>query len=117
MSLLFTSRKVRKLRKKAKAGDAEAQYELANCYAKGGGVRKNRMAAFFWYVQSAEGGYAKGETALGYIYEWGSWGVRQNYQKAMYWFKKAEAQGIAQARMHVTILTAVMKEDKKEPSE
>ena len=45
----------------AMQGDAEAQYQLGNCYYNGDGVRKDFSAAADWYREAAEQGYRKYE--------------------------------------------------------
>ena len=44
------------IREKAKGGDAEAQYQLGNCYACGRGVAEDQVEAVNWYRKAAEHG-------------------------------------------------------------
>ena len=45
-------------RKSAEQGDAEAQYNLGNCYRYGEGVEQNYEKAVEWYRKAAEQDYA-----------------------------------------------------------
>lgn len=45
------SRNIVDLIRKAQAGDADAQYDLGNCYLYGDGVEKDGEKASFWYKQ------------------------------------------------------------------
>ncbi len=80
----------------AAAGNAEAQFELANLYAFGQGVTKDMAEAAKWYRASAEQGFAKAQTSLGICY-CGGGGVTHDYAEALKWFKKAAEQGFAAA--------------------
>ena len=52
------------LRKAAKLGEPEAQFELAERYEHGDGARKNRRHALAWYRKAAEAGYSAAEAKL-----------------------------------------------------
>jgi hypothetical protein len=83
---------------RAKAGDAEAQYEVGHIFASGDkGIEKDDAVAFFWFQKSAEQGNAKGENGVGASYEYGN-GVAKNYTQALDWFRKAADQGNADAQ-------------------
>jgi len=81
----------------AKQGDAEAQYKLGVCYAKGEGVPQNKKEAVYWYRQSAEQGFAVAQLALGKSYLMGD-GVPKNEQTAYMWLLLAEAHGDAEIK-------------------
>lgn len=55
--------------KLADQGDAQAQYQLGNRYAKGYDVAIDIQAAEAWYLKSANLGYAEAQYALGTLYE------------------------------------------------
>lgn len=78
----------------AEQGDAEAQFQLGLCYAKGIGVEKNLEEMMKWYRKSAEQGYAKAQGVLGLCYEHGS-GIEKDEREAIRWFRKAAEQGDA----------------------
>ena len=56
------------LQQKANDGDAQAQFDLALCYAKGTGVEKNEEIAFNWHKKAAEQGHVNAQFALGLYY-------------------------------------------------
>ena len=76
------------LRRKAAAGDAEAQTKLGVRYANGRGVRKNYKEAVKWYRKAAEQGNAAGQYNLGLMYRKGR-GVRKDYVAAYAWYRLA----------------------------
>lgn len=81
------------LLRRAKAGNADAQYELGLQYfmirgEDGAGVKK----ALNWCTKAANQGYAKAQCQLGYMYSTGE-GVPQDYKKAVEWYTKAANQG------------------------
>ncbi|KAJ3036156.1 hypothetical protein HDV00_003012 [Rhizophlyctis rosea] len=72
--------------------DMYEQYNLANRYRDGTGVKKDLTKAFRLYKLSAEQGYPDAQLQLArcYLYEWGVDGDRK---LAFEWFQKAAAQG------------------------
>ena len=52
------------LEKQAKAGSADAQYELGALYRMGRGVEQNDEAAFHWMKEAAAGAMSARNTAL-----------------------------------------------------
>jgi hypothetical protein len=76
------------LRKRAEAGDAEAQAELGNRYTFGEGVRKDLPAAFEWYRRAAELGDPTGMYNLAACYRQGD-GTPRNLALAMTWLERA----------------------------
>ena len=78
--------------RKAKKGDAQAQYNVALCYEKGEGVEQDHTQAAHWYTKAAEQGHAEAQCNLGACYAL-SRGVEQDYTQAVYWFRKAAEQG------------------------
>ena len=63
-----TTTSIAELQQKAQAGDAQAQFDLALCYANGDGVEKDEVVAFDWHKQAAELGHADAQFALGLFY-------------------------------------------------
>jgi len=73
----------------AEQGFAEAQYELSLMLSD----VEHREEALKWLRMAAEQGSMKGQSALGYRYEKGDWGLAQNEAEAMKWYRQAAAQG------------------------
>ena len=72
--------------KAAKKGDPEAQYQIGQCYERGGrGVEKDLNLAFEWFSKAASQGLAKAQCDLGVFYARGL-GVVVDNSKAVYWF-------------------------------
>lgn len=87
------------LRKKAKAGCRESEWNLAECYFDGvknekGNiiVRKNNSKALHWLMLSAEKGYPYAQNNLGVILSNGLI-VQKNIKEAIFWLKKAHKGG------------------------
>ncbi len=78
------------VKKSAKRGNAEAQYNLGYCYEKGVGVKVNQDQAIRWYQKSADQQYMDAEYAMMSAYAEGK-GVEKNNEKAFeYALKCAE---------------------------
>ena len=84
----------------AEAGDAEAQYQVGQCYYHGEGVEKNLKEAVKWCQKAAKQEYAEAQFLLGSYYCQGI-GIVQNCEKAFEWWEKAAKQGIAGAQFNV----------------
>lgn len=69
------------VKKSAKRGNAEAQYNLGYCYEKGVGVEINQDKAYKWYEKSAVQNYTDAEYALMMIYAEGR-GVEKDESRA-----------------------------------
>jgi TPR repeat protein len=90
---------------KANGGDAAAQYDIGQKYAKGDGVAKNMEEAVKWLTKSAEQGNADAQMSLGALYVSGR-GVPKNSTEAAKWYRLAAEQGrpaaqVQMARMHL----------------
>ena len=91
----------RDLLRRAQAGDAKSQFELAKAYQNGWRhFPKDGKAAFDWYSRAAGQGYAKAQTNLGYMYAKGD-GVKKDDAAAFQWFQKAALQGDLYAERNV----------------
>ncbi|KAH3763653.1 sel1 repeat family protein [Pelomyxa schiedti] len=78
------------LLKAANSGDAEAQFELAQCYLEGNGVEKEDEAEAFRLLQQAlEGGMVEAHVQLGMMYLEGNTIVQQDITKASHHFQLA----------------------------
>jgi len=76
------------LRRRAEAGDPEAQAQLGNKYHYGDGVTRNFDEAVKLYRQAAEQGNALAQYGLGCMYQYG-FGVTEDYSEAVKWYRKA----------------------------
>ncbi len=95
------------IRKKAESGDAAAQFELAQYYAREAGkadrekrALRHQERAFDWYSKSAEQGFAEAQFSLGQIYILGL-GVARDISLGVDWQVKAAEQGLAKAQFEV----------------
>lgn len=87
----------------AAKGNAVAQYNLGQIYARGQYGQKNPQQAIQWYFRSAEQGYAEAQYELGLLYREGQQ-IPQNFPKAWQQFKLAAEQGHAQAMVQLASL-------------
>jgi TPR repeat protein len=83
---------------RARGGDAEAQFRVAERYAKAG--REARVEelpqALYWYSKAAERGFAPAQRALGAMLVEGV-GVPRDPDEGRAWLERAAEQGDAQA--------------------
>lgn len=91
--------------KLAEDGNAEAQANLAACYATGEGVTQSTEEAIKWLKKSVKQNNAKGQWYLGGIYEYGAQngipGIKKDHEEAMKWFVKAAKQGEPNAQFEI----------------
>ena len=87
-------------RRAAEQGIAEAEYNLANCYHNGEGVKTNEVEARKWWRQAAEQNSKEAQFNLGISYEFGI-GIPSDLQEAVKWYQKAADQGIDQAQYNL----------------
>jgi len=93
---------VAELRTKAEGGDAQAAYELGNCFECGtNNLCKDHAKAFAMYQQSSKGGNAKAMACLAsyYYFDYGVDGVETNYALALRWAAAGVALGNGRAMM------------------
>jgi TPR repeat protein len=77
----------------AEKGDAEAEYNVAECYLKGeGGVKQDERKAAEWYEKAANQGYVDAERAMGFVYRGGG-GKAMNKVLSYMWFDLASKNG------------------------
>lgn len=80
--------------RKANAGDAEAQYDIANCYKFGwDGAEKNDEKYIYWLEKAANGGNTEASYDLGENYLFGKHGLPEDKEKYLKWCKKAAFNG------------------------
>lgn len=86
------SENMARLAEKARAGNADAQYQLARAYRFGKGVKKDQAQAFKWYHAAAKKGHDKAQFNLSVMYLNGQ-GVKANPAEAVRWMERAAEQG------------------------
>jgi TPR repeat protein len=92
---LFASAQTRDfatLLRKAQAGDAKAQFDLASAFSQGDGVVKDPAKGIEWLKKSALQGYPGAQVVLGYMYQKGIEMEKDPFEAAK-WYKKAARQG------------------------
>ncbi len=85
------------VQKLAAQGNAEAQYELGECYLWGYGVDVDEAEAIKWYRKAAEQGHADARYILGEFYYNGI-GVNKDLTEAAKWYLLAAEHGHAKAQ-------------------
>ena len=88
------------LREAAAAGDAQAQFALADDYFGGVGVAQDYGQAVIWYRKSAAQGYAPALNQLGYMQE-NKIGLPRDYKRALYYYRLAANKGNALAEYNL----------------
>lgn len=76
----------------AERGDAQAQFQLGQCYEKGFGVEIDSAAAVQWYTRAADQGDPDALYSLGLCYYYAI-GVPEDLAKARAYLRKAIATG------------------------
>jgi TPR repeat protein len=89
----------------AKAGNAEAQHNLAMLYRTGKGVKKDLAASFKWFRKAAEQGVSDAQYYLAYMYDNGE-AVEKSPEKAFEWYLKAAEQGQGLAQINLGVIYA-----------
>jgi tetratricopeptide (TPR) repeat protein len=69
----------------AKAGKAEAMFEMGELYESGNCVLANEPKAIAWFLRAAENGSAAAPAALGRLYYSGGEGIAPDYKEALRW--------------------------------
>ncbi len=93
------------LRSQARAGDAGAQFALADNYAEGRVTARDLNAAAEWYGKAAAQGLAPAQYRLGSLYEKGI-GVPRDLSKAHSLYQSAAEQGNIRAMHNLAVLAA-----------
>lgn len=81
-----------KLREAAEAGDADAQFRLAQTLFNGPEAVRDEAQARIWLNRAAEQGHADAQFMLGTMYQHGR-GVERDLAAARSWFQRAAASG------------------------
>ena len=85
------------VRRDARSGEADAQFELGCMYHDGYGVRQDYPEAARWYRRAAEQGHPGGQFNLGLMH-WLGVGAPHDYAEAVRWFRRAADQGDEKAQ-------------------
>jgi hypothetical protein len=86
----------KKLRERARQGDADAQYTIAAHYATGFRTTRNRREAVRWYKRAALQKHVDAAWNLGWMLVRGE-GVRPNIKDGMRWIRRAAKSGSVDA--------------------
>lgn len=86
----------------AEAGEAWAQYSIANLYMEGLGVDKNLVAASYWLERAAFQGFPLAQYRLGNAYREG-YGFKKDNAEAVRWWRYAADEGIKDAMYNLGV--------------
>ena len=92
--------KIAQIRTAAAGGDADSQFQLADIYRYGKGVKKDYRESFEWAQKAANQGNAQAQHHLGIFYTYGM-GVKKDLPEAFKWFQKAAEQGFVNSQYRV----------------
>tara|TARA_B100000686_G_C16773602_1_gene966912 strand:+ start:290 stop:1630 length:1341 start_codon:yes stop_codon:yes gene_type:complete len=81
-------------------GSPSAQYNLANMYREGTGIRRNLEEASKWYLRAALQGDKYAQNALGYMYLNG-YGVEKSLSRGIQWLRRAAEQNLIPAQLQL----------------
>lgn len=93
----------REIRELAQAGDAEAQFALAQLLELGSGPAPNREEAMLWLRKAADQGLAAACYTLGLKYEFGAT-LRRDLRQAAAWYRRAALQDLPMAQFRLGLL-------------
>ncbi|WP_172162879.1 tetratricopeptide repeat protein [Paraburkholderia elongata] len=88
--------------RKAKHGDAQAQFQVAEAYRAGNGVAEDFTQALYWYRAAAEQGNISAQNNLGTMLQRGI-GTEKNPKMATYWYRQAAEQGEMVAQFNLAM--------------
>ncbi|MGH8488358.1 MAG: tetratricopeptide repeat protein [Gammaproteobacteria bacterium] len=89
---------VAEILRRAENGDAAMQYNLAQIYDSGEGVKIDHEKAAFWLLSAAERALPSAQLGLGAWYLEGR-RIRADWHKGIYWLEKAAEQNDAMAQV------------------
>lgn len=87
----------------AKAGNARAQYDLAQMYFQGIGTAKDVQQGWHWLLSAAGSGNVAAMVQLGAVYESGV-GAPRDYATAAQWYLRAARKGDAVGRFNLALM-------------
>jgi TPR repeat protein len=80
----------------AKLGDIGAQVNVGNYYDAGKGVRRNRIAALYWYKRAYRRGYPTAAHNLGIL-----WQREKEFKRALAWFHRSVELGDQESNLEI----------------
>lgn len=80
----------------AKSGDSGSQLNVGNLYDAGTGVRRNRVAALYWYKRAYRRGSSSAASNIGIM-----WRNEKKLKLALEWFQKAVRMGDDEANLEI----------------
>ena len=80
----------------AKAGDTGGQLNVGNFYDTGTGVRRNRVAALYWYKRAYRRGLSSAASNIGIM-----WRNEKKPKRALEWFQKTVRLGDDEANLEI----------------
>lgn len=92
--LMVSCGKKTSIQERAEAGDAKAQFKLAEMFYSGNGVAKDNIRATKWARRSAEQGHAEAQALFGMMLLGGK-GVPKDRAEGVKWIRKSAEQGLA----------------------
>ena len=96
---------VASLRKQAKEGNAEAQYELAESYFTGTGVSKDTKQGLEWLRKAAEQDHPPAQLALSRLYRNShEQNIPKDPKQGLIWLRKSADHGYAAAELDLALL-------------
>jgi TPR repeat protein len=101
--LLFGQASTPDIQQAAAAGDAQAQFALANDYFRARYVTLGYAEMLAWYRKSAAQGFAPAQNQLGSMYEHNV-GLPQSDKRAAIYYRLAANQGLAPAQFNLAAL-------------
>ena len=104
-SILLVYGNIAALRKKARRGDVDAQYNLGLAHTLGDGVAKSKTEAAKWFRKAAGQGKPAAQFNLGIAYQKGD-GLPKDAAEAAKWFLKAAEQGFVEAQYNMGVMYA-----------
>lgn len=99
----YASMPIEQLTHAAQAGQAPAQFYLANRYKKGVGVKQDLAQAFHWFKKAADQGIPAAQLNIGEMYATGI-GVKANLTQAKAYLMKAAKLGDNRASYNLAVL-------------
>lgn len=89
--------------KVARAGNAEAQFNIGEMYEKGSGVLPDLKSAFTWFELAAKQGHQKAQYKIAYMYYRGE-GVTANPAKAFPLMERLASNGYVRAQYYLAVM-------------
>lgn len=87
----------------ARAGDVQAQYDLAQMYFQGIGTAKNPLEGWHWLFSAAGAGNVAAMVQLGALFESGV-GAERDYASAAQWYLRAARRGDPVGRFNLALM-------------